>query len=133
MSAARAQDWPHQPLARPYEEIAFPREFTAAERERLAAGRVPRHKSEKWFAYQDGKLLNFHRAASGECVFQLDLGAGLARVAGLEGFGPDDRRAVLSYLIDKTLLGKSDPPPAIAAFARLEPDRLEMAWRNLVG
>lgn len=133
LSGARAEDWPHQKLASPFEEIAFPRQFSPAEKELIARGRVPRKKSEKWFAYQDDHLLNFHRAATGECVFQLDVGAGLARVAGLEGFSPDDRRAVLGYLIDRLLLGQTGAPPAITAFARLEPDRQELAWRNLVG
>lgn len=130
---ARAEDWPHKALTQPYEEIAFPRRFSAQELEQLGQGHVPRKKHEKWFVYQDGKLLNFHRSASGECVFQLDVGAGLARVAGLEGFSPDDRRAVLSYLIDRVLLGRTEPPPAVVAFEKLEGERREQAWRNLVG
>ncbi len=140
---ARAQDWPHQPLAHPYEEIAFPRRFSPEELERIAKGRVPVKKSskpsattgavDKWLIYQQGPELFFHRSASGECVFQLDLGAGLARVAGLEGFTPEDRRAVLGYLIDRLLLDSKAPPPAVSAFASLDRERLEMAWRNLAG
>ncbi len=130
---ARAEDWPHLPLAQPYEEIAFPRELTAPERERLALGHVPRSKTEKWFIFQDGKLLNFHRAASGECVFQLDADAGLCRVAGLEGFSAEDRRAVLEHLIDRVLLGRDSRPPAVKAFARLDGERLTAAWKNLIG
>ncbi|GMU54825.1 MAG: hypothetical protein AMXMBFR33_39710 [Candidatus Xenobia bacterium] len=130
---ARAEDWPHQPLAQPYEEIAFPRRFSPAELERIGKGRVPARKSDKWFIYQQGPELFLHRSASGECVFQLDLGAGLARVAGLEGFTPEDRRAVLGYLIDRLLLDSKAPPPVVSAFASLDKERLEMAWRNLAG
>lgn len=99
----------------------------------MARGFTPRKRTDRWRIAQEGPLLSFYRSASGECVFELDPGAGLLRVAGLEGFSPDDRRAVLGYLIDKVLLGRQEPPPEVAAFARLEPDRKAMAWRNLIG
>lgn len=130
---ARAEDWPHEPLAQPYEEIAFSRRFSPEELERIARGRLPVKKSDKWFIYQQGPELFFHRSATGECVFLLDLGAGLLRVAGLEGFTPEDRRAVLSYLIDRLLLESDAKPPEISAFAPLDKERREMAWRNLAG
>ncbi len=103
--------------------LAFDREFTRAEYDRIALGLLPRDMDDKWLIFLEDNWLYFHRSWVGTCVYQLRLEPEDDRSIVAEAWvnrdparykAADDAQDVrlLSFLIDNFLLGKAVPFPA---------------------
>jgi hypothetical protein len=109
------------PLART--ALHLERSFSFKEYERISLGCIPRDMDDRWFIYLEGEWLYLHRSWTGFCIYQVRLEAvgNSYRIA--ESWVNKDReqyvsrsddydQAFLSFLMDRTLLGKETPYPA---------------------
>jgi hypothetical protein len=124
MPRARADSWKREPFAQG-EPIAYAREFTAAEFDRLKEGLLPYQMEDKWFVYFEAPYLYFHRSWTGMPAYRVALtpkGDGaVAREAlwvraGQREPDPGYAAALLDFLIAYSMLGetRSFPlPPGI--------------------
>lgn len=119
---ATASDWPHRPLPAAHTELPLDGAIAPADMARIARGYIPRTPQDKWFVYYDGVQLHFHRAATGACIFQLNIEAHddhFVTPSVLVNRDPAQYRTIsdgydvelLAYLIDRLLLGRNPPFP----------------------
>lgn len=109
-------------------ELLLDGRYTREEFVTISQGFVPQSPADKWFIYLDGERLNFHRSASGSCIFQLQIlpdEAGYVADKLWVNQHPGQYRslsdeydvALASYLIDAVLLGRFAPFPQPQQFA----------------
>jgi hypothetical protein len=120
---ATRDSWGYVAMPEQKSRLPFQRVFTQAEYDRISLGLIPREMENKWFIYLENQILYFHRSWTGFCIYQLHLeSSGDTWVVtdtwvnrDNEQFGTettdDYEMAVLSFLIDNLLLGKSNPFP----------------------
>jgi hypothetical protein len=120
------------PIGEHKERLSFERTFTKAEYDLIAFGPIPLDMDDKWFIFLENDWLYFHRSWTGKCVYQ----ARLERIGDLFTivetwivlvvfwFKVVDlayESAVLAFLIDNFLLGKSVPFPLPKNFSNDSP------------
>lgn len=126
---ATASSWPHKPMPDGRKELLLDGRYTRAEFVTISQGLVPQSPADKWFIYLEGQWLYFHRSASGSCIFQLQIAPDdEGYTAGLLLVNQDPHQyrsladeydvALVSYLIDASLLGRFVPFPQPEQFAQ---------------
>jgi hypothetical protein len=121
--------WKTQPLPEGRARIAYERAFTAEEHARVIRGLVPLAMEDKWFVFHESPWLFFHRSWTGVCIYALKLRTGGGGDDGESAVSavdetwvnraPEEYRetddahdvAILSYLVEQLLLGRSVPFP----------------------
>jgi hypothetical protein len=68
---ATSKSWKTQPLPAERARLTLERSFNASEWEALREGVVPEEMEDKWFIYEEGGWLNFHRSWTGVCVYRV--------------------------------------------------------------
>ena len=125
---ATAVSWPHKPMPDARKELLLDGRYTREEYVTISQGFVPQFPTDKWFIYLADEWLNFHRSASGSCIFQLQIvpdDEGYAANTLLVNQDPSQYRplsdeydvALLSYLVDTVLLGRFAPFPQPEQFS----------------
>lgn len=125
---ATASSWRHKPMPDAHKELLLDGRYTRDEYVTISQGFVPQSPADKWFIYLEDEWLNFHRSASGSCIFQLQIApdeAGYAANTLRVNQDPGQYRslsdeydvALLSYLIDAVLLGRFAPFPQPEQFS----------------
>jgi hypothetical protein len=71
MRIATRQDWETLPMPDESEKIAFEREYSISEFERLRAGLVPGEMEDKWFIFFEDPYLYLHRSWTGFCIYRV--------------------------------------------------------------
>jgi hypothetical protein len=110
------------PIGERKERLPIKRTFTTAEYDSIAFGLIPLDMDDKWFIFLENDWLYFHRSWTGKCVYQLrlertgDLFTTAETWINLDVFKNKNidlsyESAVLAFLIDNFLLGKSEPFP----------------------
>lgn len=123
MTAAKSTDWTLLPFPDEVKELSFQREFPERQMRNIKLGFLPKQMEDKWFVYYENDTLNFHRSWSGIHIYQISFavsgGQGkvikalVNRNAGQYKEQDDKFDALLlSFLIDRFLLGKNTPYPS---------------------
>lgn len=68
---ATSKSWKTQPLPARRARLTLERSFNAAEWEALRLGSIPEEMEDKWFVYEDGGRLFFHRSWTGVCIYRV--------------------------------------------------------------
>ncbi len=108
--------------------------FTEEEWERVSLGVIPKDMDDRWFIYLEGEWLHFHRSWTGFCIFQVRLEAVGNSFKVIEAwvnrdpqqYGRTDDNydaALLSFLIQRALLGREVPYPPHPEYARIRKSR----------
>lgn len=103
--------------------------FSTEEYQRISLGLVPEQMEDKWFIYLEGEWLYFHRSWTGHCIYQLRLepdGNGYKVAEAWVNRNPDQYTeaddsydaTLLTFLIERLLLGKDVPFPAPSHLSR---------------
>lgn len=122
MDPALPTSWETLPLPEQREPLGFESTYTTEEAESMALGLVPQQMEDKWFIYAKGDQLYFHRSWTGACIFWLRFEGAPEGYRVVESWVNRDPgqyretdtaydRAMLSFLIDAMLLGKSGSFP----------------------
>ncbi|MAU02140.1 MAG: hypothetical protein CL608_33805 [Anaerolineaceae bacterium] len=125
---ATANAWPNKPMPDAHRVLLLDGRYTRDEYVTISQGFVPQSPADKWFIYLEDEWLNFHRSASGSCIFQLQIAPadeGYAADRLLVNQAPRQYRslsdeydvALVSYLIDAVLLGRFAPFPQPEQFS----------------
>ena len=131
---ATAVSWPTKPMPDAYKELLLDGRYTREEYVSISRGFVPKSPADKWFIYLEDEWLNFHRSASGSCIFQLQIvpdGEGYAANVLRANQDPGQYHslsdeydvALLSYLVDAVLLGRFAPFPQPEQFSEEDHQR----------
>jgi hypothetical protein len=110
--------------------LPFTGSYSLEEYERLSRGLVPRVMEDKWFIFEDGGTLSFHRSWTGVCVYQVRLEPAGERYQVVDArtnraVGGIDiwyEARLLRFLIENLLLGHALPFPLPAGGS--DPDGL---------
>jgi hypothetical protein len=70
---ATSRSWKSEPLPANRARLKLQQAFSAAEWDALRQGVIPEEMEDKWFIYEEGGWLYFHRSWTGFCVFQVQL------------------------------------------------------------
>lgn len=70
---ATSTSWKTEPLPASRARLKLDRSFDAVEWEALQQGVIPEEMEDKWFIYEEGGWLNFHRSWTGFCVYRIGL------------------------------------------------------------
>ena len=119
---ATSTSWKTEPLPASRVRLKLTRSFNAIEWDALQQGVIPDEMEDKWFIYEEGGWLNFHRSWTGVCVYRVGLrktptGGEIAEASvnrDKEQYTcVDDAHdaRLLSWLIDVLLLKRSAPWP----------------------
>ena len=119
---ATSLSWKTEPLPENRARLKLDRSFDAVEWEALQQGVIPEEMEDKWFIYEEGGWLNFHRSWTGICIFRVRLQPTPAGMEVAEAWvnrnkeqytcADDDYDAALvSWLIDVLLLKRPAPWP----------------------
>ena len=65
--------WKAEPLPANRARLKLERSFDASEWEAIQLGSIPEEMEDKWFIYEEGGWLNFHRSSTGICIFRVCL------------------------------------------------------------
>jgi hypothetical protein len=125
---ATRTSWKNSPMSEQRAPLAYQARFSAEEIVELARGFIPREMEDKWFIFQEGEWLYFHRSWTGLGVYAVRLreenGGGViaeawvARDAQHSTPSADERDVgVLRFLVDRLLLGRRVPPPDVGPTA----------------
>ena len=116
--ATRAS-WKTEPMPEARARLAYTRSFDAAEHERVTRGIVPVEMEDKWFVFYEAPWLWFHRSWTGFAIYAVKLGVvetGSVVEEAWVNRAPEQYRetddahdaAILSYLVERILLGRTD-------------------------
>lgn len=70
---AKKGDWKTVEMPEQQASLIFRREFSESQMKRLRRGWIPMETGDRWFCYMEGNTLYIHRAATGFCVYILEL------------------------------------------------------------
>jgi hypothetical protein len=112
----------HLPMPSQRKRLVYERLFTQDEFNQISLGLIAHGMDDKWFVFLDDMQLNFHRSWTGHCMYQIrfkkrDEVYTVAETwvnRNQEEYRNNDDDydiALLSFLIDNFLLGKSSPFP----------------------
>ena len=112
---AKSSDWKTKTFARLI-PLPYRAAFSHSEMARLKQGLIPSEMEDKWFIYFENDVLYFHRSWTGFGAFQVHFentegGAKVSEAYGASETSMSEKDAafsasLVSYLIDRTLLGK---------------------------
>ena len=102
--------------------VPFDDSYSAEEYSAILHGLVPREMEDKWFIYEDGGAVHFHRSWTGACIYRVRFEAAHNRYRIVEVLVSRDREQykgddeqyearLLRFLIDNLLLGRQTPFP----------------------
>lgn len=105
-----------------HKELALEGNFSRQEYTTISQGVIPQEQTDKWFIYLDGEWLHFHRSQTGTCIYKLQIlpfedryyapKAIVNRDSAQYRMDDDEYDvAMISYLIDRLLLGRFVPLP----------------------
>jgi hypothetical protein len=126
---ATAESWRNRPLPPQHKELLLSGSYSREEYVRLSMGHVPQGPDDKWFIYLDDEWLYFHRASTGTCIFQLQIVPDGEKYQAVKLLVNRDQRQyrneddeydvqLLSFLIDRLLLGRFAPFPQPRSLAK---------------
>lgn len=138
---ATRESWKHLPLPETRSPIPFGRSFDAGEHARVVRGVVPGDMDDKWFIFYEAPWLYLHRSWTGICIYAVRLrveGEGSTVEEAWANRNPKEYRLsddqhdarVLSFLVDKLLLGRDVPFPVRDEF---DPARADLLAQHVVG
>ncbi len=138
---ATAASWKNEPLPEARTRIAYARGFDSDEHARVTRGLVPRETEDKWFVYHQAPWLYFHRGWTGICIYAVRLRPECEGSAVEEAWvnrAPEQYRetddahdaAILSFLVERLLLGRSVPFPVRA---HVDPAKASLLLDRVVG
>jgi hypothetical protein len=139
--AATRESWKNLPFPEARAALPFRRAFDAGEHARLVRGVVPGGMDDKWFILYEAPWLLLHRSWTGICIYAVRLrheGEGSAVEEAWANRDPKEYRLtddehdarVLSFLVDRLLLGRDVPFPVREEF---DPARAELLAEHVVG
>jgi len=142
MIAATRASWKTQPMPEARASVPYARSFDAAEHERVTRGIVPGQMEDKWFVFHEPPWLWFHRSWTGVAIYAVKLrveGAGSAVEEAWVNRAPEQYRetddahdvAILSFLVERILLGKTDARFPIRA--TVDPAKAPLLVHHVVG
>jgi hypothetical protein len=142
MEAAERASWKTQPMPDARARLAYTRAFDAAEHARLTRGIVPVQMEDKWFVFYEAPWLWFHRSWTGVAIYAVRLRVeepGSAVEEAWVNRAPDQYRetddshdaAMLSFLIERILLGRRDVPFPVRA--TVDPTKAPLLLQHVVG
>ena len=119
---ATSKSWKTQPLPAERARLRLERSFSVAEWDAVQLGFIPEEMEDKWFIYEKGGWLAFHRSWTGMCIYRVRLrktptGREIAEAwvsRKIDQYSCVDDAydtAVLSWLIDVLLLKRPAPWP----------------------
>lgn len=119
---ATSASWKTQPFPVARARLNLVRSFDGAEWKALRLGVIPEEMEDKWFIYEEGGWLSFHRSWTGFCVYRVglrEIPAGGEIAEAWANRDPeqyscaDDAHdaGLLSWLIDVLLLKRPAPYP----------------------
>jgi len=102
--------------------LIFNRQFAPDEFQQISRGLIPESMDDKWFIFLEDNWLYLHRSWTGSCIYKVKFEQDQGSYMVSEAWVNRDRNqynstddnydaAVLSFLIDKFLLGKDTPFP----------------------
>ena len=126
---ATAVSWQNRPLPHQHKELPLRGSYSREEYVRLSMGHTPQGPDDKWFIYLEDEWLYVHRASTGTCVFQLQIVPDGDKYAAVRLLVNRDRQQyrneddeydvqLLSFLIDRLLLGRFAPFPQPRSLAK---------------
>jgi hypothetical protein len=141
MKLATRDAWKIEPMPEARAAIAYTRVFDAAEHARVIRGIVPEEMEDKWFVFYAAPWLWFHRSWTGFAIYAVKLDvtdAGSTVEEAWVNRAPQQYRetddaddaAVLSFLVDRLLLGRDVRFPTRPS---VEPDKAPLLVHHLVG
>jgi hypothetical protein len=106
--------------------LQFDESYSAEEYAVVVRGLVPQEMEDKWFIYEDGGVMYFHRSWTGACIYRVHFEAADDRYRVVEvlvsrdreQYRGDDERyeaRLLRFLINNLLLGQQTPFPLPAS------------------
>jgi len=117
---AKRQSWKTQPVPVLRVDLGFTQTYGPVDFERITRGLIPQGMDDKWFIYFEEPWLYLHRSWTGVCIYGVRfqpradgfaaVGSWVNREEYLEDSIEYDR-AILSFLIDRELLGRTVPFP----------------------
>jgi hypothetical protein len=131
---ATSRSWKTEPFPANRARVKLDRSFDPGEWSALQLGVIPEEMEDKWFIYEEGGWLNFHRSWTGFCNYRVRLRktpnggeiaeAWVSRQKDQYSEVDDDYDArLLSWLIDVLLLKRPAPYPDSGRQDGLEPLR----------
>ena len=140
-SPATRASWKTEPMPAARARLPYARAFDASEHERLLRGIVPAQMEDKWFVFYEAPWLWFHRSWTGVAIYgvQLRVGEGGSEVeAAWANRAPEQYRetddahdaAILSYLVERILLGREAPFPIRPS---VDPAKATLLLHHVVG
>ena len=119
---ARPDSWQTTPMPESVARVPFEASYSAEEYAAIGRGLVPQEMEDKWFIYENGGAVHFHRSWTGACIYRVRLEAAEDRYRVIEVLASRDRKQytgdderdearLLRFLIDNLLLGRQTPFP----------------------
>ena len=121
---ATRDDWKSVSMDAQKSQLPYHREFSKDEYDLISFGLIPETMDDKCFIFLENQDLYFHRSWTGHCIYQLHLELSGNHYSVTEtwvnrnpneykSLATDDsyEMALLSFMIDNLLLGKSQPFP----------------------
>src|SRR5262245_3953687 len=112
---ARPDSWQATPMPKAAVRLSFDDSYSAEEYTAIVHGIVPQEMEDKWFIYEDGGAMYFHRSWTGACIYRVRFEATDTRYRVVEALVSRDREQymgddeadearLLRFLIDNLLL-----------------------------
>ena len=157
MTAASRASWKNLPMPEARVRLQYSRAFDRAEHERLTRGIVPGQMEDKWFVFYEAPWLWFHRSWTGVAIYAVrlrlaeenadenadeDPGADADAASAVEEAWAnrdpaqyretDDAHdaAILSFLVERILLGRDAPFPIRPT---VDPTKASLLVHHVVG
>ena len=122
MTNATAASWRTKPMPEQHAILQLDGVFSAEHFAMVQRGYIPRTKQDKWFLYYHKGWLNIHRAASGSCIFKLQISTKEDHYVAprvivnrdktqYKSASDDYDVKLMAYLIDRYLLGRNPSFP----------------------
>lgn len=121
MKATR-DSWKAEPMPGQKTSLPFQRTYTEQEYQHLILGLNPEEMEDKWFVFEEGGWLHFHRSWTGFCIYRVHCEKAAAGYTTTETWVNRDPEqysetddafdaALLQFLIETLLLGNPCPFP----------------------
>lgn len=131
---ATSKSWKTKRLPAERSRLKLDRSFDAVEWDALQLGSIPEEMEDKWFIYEEGGWLNFHRSWTGICIFRVRLRKTPAGMEVTEAWVNRDKEqytcvdddydaGLVSWLIDVLLLKRPAAFPESGQGDRMDPLR----------
>ncbi len=140
---ATRESWKIVPFPEQKARLPYTRAFDRDEHARIVRGLVPVQMEDKWFVFHEEGWLFFHRSWTGLCIYALRLrldgdGATSTVEEAWVNRAPDQYRekddahdtAILSFLVERLLLGRTVPFPVRAG---VDPAKASVLLHHVVG